>query len=59
MTKIFYRIEDHFAVIAECRPGTFAGWASRKLRDIFGFAGDLARGLAEGRGLPRDVDLVR
>lgn len=59
MTKIFYQLEDHFAAVAECHPGTFAGWASRTLRVLFGFAGDLVRTRADGRGLPRDADLAR
>jgi len=59
MTNIFYRLEDHFAAVAECQPGTFAGRVSRTLCCIFGFAGDLVRTRADRAGYPTDADLAR
>lgn len=44
MSKLLYRLEDHFDDLADMWQGYFVGWLSLELRGIFALAGDFLQG---------------
>ena len=43
MSKLLYRLEDHFDDLADCSEGYFVGWLSLALRGFFALVGDVVR----------------
>lgn len=43
MSKMLYKLEDHFDALADRWQGYFMGWVSLMLSGIFALAGDILR----------------
>ncbi len=49
MSRLLYMLEDHFAAVADERPGSLSGSLSRGLGAVFAVVGDMMHSSAVSR----------